>query len=408
MQHSTHRVRSNARRWALLVAPLAVVSGTLAATTPASAQAAPYTVVVSGLRNPRGLAINAAGTLFVAEAGEAGAVCFAGLTTEEGGPTCAGSSSRISRINTVTKKRSDYATGLLSVGGPLFAIGASGIAVKGNDVFAVLGLNDRTVPPAAACGGGSTCKAIVATARKQVGHLVRVGPFGYVNWRADVGAFNYDWTVAHKNTIGAGNPSYQPGWSKNPDFMPGDANPYGLASAYNGTYMVDGGSNTLTWTPNGGSPRVLAAYPNPPVAHRNAYDSVPTCVAPTEKGVVVADFNGQIFLTNTAHLLQKPAKTKSIGGAFLVGAGGCTYDNFGHVYITDILSGGLVKLDLRTLSLSWVRPPGTFNFPSGLVVSRDLKSLYVSNNGVCPSFPTPVGNGNPCGGVTGQVVKVHL
>jgi hypothetical protein len=397
------RLAVRARRAALLLTPIAL---TITLVAPTHTGAAAYTTVISGLRNPRGLAVNSAGTLFVAEAGEGGSLCFAGVLSEEGNPTCGGRSGRISRV-TAAGVRSDYAKGFISVDGPIGAIGVTGVVVKGHDLYGLVGLNDKTVPPTATCGGGPACRSFVATATAQAGHLFRVGPWGYVKWRQDVGAVNYQWTVDHKATIGKGNAAYQPGYAKNPDFTPGDANPYGLASAWNGNYVVDGGSNTLTWVPKVGTPRVLAALPNPPKAHQNAYDSVPTCVAPTEQGVVVADLNGQMFLVKpSSNLTVKPKKFTSVGGAFLVSAGGCVYDNAGNVYVSDIFAGGMVKLSLRTMTMSWVRPPGTFNFPSGMAVKGH--TLYVSNNSLCPSFPTPVSKDNPCGGVTGSIASIRV
>jgi len=288
-----------------------------------------------------------------------------------------------------------------SVGGPIGAVGASGVAVQGNQVFGLMGLNDVAIPPAEACGGGPACTAFIASAQAQLGHLLRGVPSGGYEWKQDVGAFNFQWTVDNKDTIGAGNPPYQPGWADNPDFQPGDANPYGLANAPGGTYMVDGGSNTLTWIPQQGSPRVVAAFPNPDPATANAYDAVPTCVAPANAKVVVADLNGQIFLVDGTSLTVAPASVASVGGAFLVAAGGCTFDGKGNVYITDIFAGGLVRLNLATMSLSFVRPPGTFNFPSGVAIGKD-GMLYVANNAICPGFPT----GGPCDGVTGELVRL--
>ena len=368
-------------------------------------------VVVNGLANPRGLAFSADGKLYVAEAGQAGDVCFAGVGTEEGGPLCAGFSGRISRVDTAAGTRNDYISGLLSIGGPLFAIGATGTAVQGNQVYGLMGANDIALPPAAACGGGTACQAVVAAAQMQAGHLLRGVPSGGYAWKQDVGAFNYQWTVDNKATIGSGDPAYQPGWADNPDFQPGDANPYALATAPGGTYMVDGGSNTLTWVPQDGSPRVVAAFPQPvpPASESNPvpYDAVPTCVAPTASGVVVSDLHGRIFVVDGSSLTVAPATVASQGGAFLVAAGGCATDGKGNVYISDIFVGSLVKLSLSTMTMSWVRGPGTFNFATGVAVARD-GTVYVANNGVCPSFPTPVGPDNPCGGVTGEIVRVVM
>jgi len=414
---SHHSIR-HARRLALvLVAALLVALSGFAPGASATARShhggggeppagpAPYDVVVGGLRNPRGLALSADGKLYVAEGGVAGDACFAG-PSPEGGPDCAGFSGRISRVNTRSGTRSDYITGLLSFGGPLFAIGPSGVAVQGNQVLGLMAANDKGLPPVEACASGD-CAAVLAAAPTQLGHLLRGVPSGGYRWKQDVGAFNYDWTVANKNTIGAGNPAYQPGWADNPDFMPGDANPYGLTSLPWGSLMVDGGANTLTFVPHNGTPKVLAAFPQPDPAHANAYDAVPTCVTTAGGKAIVADLNGQVFAVDGSSLTVSPAAVTSPDGAFLVSAGGCASDGKGNVYISDIFGGSVVKLDVSTMSMTWLEPMGTFVFPSGIAVGRE-GVVYLSTNSICPDFPTPASNDNPCSNVTGSIVRLHV
>jgi hypothetical protein len=406
-----NRWKRPVRRLVLLTAPVALV---MSVVSPAHAAAPGFTTVVSGLRNPRGLDFSANGTLYVAEGGVAGDVCFPGAETEEGGPLCGGTSGRISQVDVKAGTRSDFITGLASIGGPLFAIGPSGVGVQGNQVFAILGANDVAVPPSAACGDTDACRAFLATASAQLGHVLRGVPSGKYAWQQDVGQSNFAWTVANKDTVGAGDPAYQggpPSWvgrsyADNPDFAPGDSNAYGMANAPGGTYVVDGGSNTLTWVPHQGSPQVLVAFPNPADDHANAYDAVATCVAPIRGGwVVVADLNGDIFEVDGSSLTTAPSAVGSEGGAFLAAAGGCAYDGHGNVYISDIFVGSVVKLSLSTLALSWVLPPGTLNFPSGVAIAKN-GAVYVTNNGVCPDFPLPAGSGTPCDGVTGSIVRI--
>jgi len=188
---------------AALAAGVLVAASAPAVNNTVSADATPYSNVVDGLRNPRGLDFSANGTLYVAEAGQAGEVCFDGIGTEEGGELCGGLSSRISQVDVRTGERTDFITGLVSAGEPLFAIGASGVAVQGNQVYGLMGFNDVAVPPADACGGGDECASFVDAASEQLGHLLRAVPSGKYAWRQDVGKTNYEWTVANKDTIGA-------------------------------------------------------------------------------------------------------------------------------------------------------------------------------------------------------------
>ena len=266
--------------------------------------------------------------------------------------------------------------------------------------------------PADACGGGPDCQAAIAAAKAQLGHLLRGVTSGGYAWKQDLGAFNYQWTIDNKDTIGGSDPAYQPGYAENPDFQPGDSNPYGLTDAPGGTYMVDGGANTLTWTPQNGSPRIVAAFPqpDPPAGPNNPvpYDAVPTCVTRSGGDVVVSDLQGRIFVVDGSSITVEPSPVTPAGGAFLVAAGGCAADGKGNVYISDIFAGSLLKLSVGSMTLSWVRGPGTFNFPSGVALRGGM--VYVANNAVCPSFPTsPSGdpnNPNPCAGVTGQIVRL--
>ena len=197
------------------------------------------------------------------EGGDSGSVCF-----PDG---CAGLTSKISKVDVVAGSKSDFITGLLSLGDEtgFFSIGATGVAVQGNQVFALMGGNPIAVPPLSACPGSSdpaNCPAAIAAAAN-LGGVLRAVPSGGFNWKQNVGAFNYQWVVDNNGTIPL------PGWKScdkvslgdpcNPDFTPGDANPYAMAAAPGGNHVVDGGANTLTWVPANGTPTVLAALPNP-------------------------------------------------------------------------------------------------------------------------------------------------
>ena len=367
---------------------VAVLTGVM----PASAAPPGDATVVSGLRNPRGLDMSADGKLYVAEGGEAGDVCFEGAETEEGGPMCAGLSSRISRVDVATGTRSDFITGLVSVGGPLFAIGASGVAVQGNQVFGLMGANDQTIPPADSCGGGPECTAILATAAAQLGHVLRGVPSGGWSWKQDVGASNYQWTVDNKGTVGGTDPAYQPGWAENPDFQPGDANPYGLTNAPGGTYMVDGGSNTLTWVPQNGAPQVVVAFPqpDPPASPTNPVpsDAVPTCAPRPVTPLWSPTFKAGSSWSTARASRRKPNPVTMPQGQFFVAAGGCAADGRGNIYVSDIFAGSLLKLSLASMTMSWVWPPGTLNFPSGVAIGRD-GSIYGSRTTACARASRP-------------------
>lgn len=360
-------------------------------------------VVVDGLDNPRGIAFSADGKLYVAEAGHGGDVCFPSESTETGGPLCIGLSGRFSRVNVWAGTVTPIIDGLISADGPPFAIGPTGVAVQGNQVFGLLGANGVGAPPDEACAGAtdpggnpladlSACTEALAAGRAELGRLLRIWHQGAFTSKADVGGFNYQWTVDNKDTIPL------PGWSDNPDFQPGDANPYGLAAGRGGLYVVDGGANTLSKIRSNFTQKVIAAFPNPedPTV-ANAYDAVPTCVTQVGKRMLVADLNGRIFLVDGSTMYPTPIATT--GDGFLVAAGGCAGDGRGNVYISDIFAGNVVKLSLRTNRLSIVAQG--LNYPTGVAISP-RGQVYVANNGVCPAFPFP---DPPCPG-TGQIVRL--
>lgn len=200
----------------------------------------PYTVVATGLANPRGLTFGPGGRLYVAQAGLGGTT---GKISEIQQPTSA---------NPVVR---DVVTGLLSIPGenPGEFVGVDGISALGNgNIAAIMGESEL---------GGEPSPA---------GHLLQFNPGG--QWRdvANVGNFNYAWSEAHQ--------SLAPN-----DFKPGDSNPYGVLSVPGGVYVADAGTNTLNFVKANGDISILAYFPNNIIA-----DATPTCVAKGPDGALYA------------------------------------------------------------------------------------------------------------------------
>src|ERR671935_537418 len=101
------------------------------ALTTSSAGAAPsatVTTVVSGLDNPRDLALGPNGNLYVAEAGHGGkAACF---SDPEIGSACVGFTSKISRVDVAHHSVDRIARGFVSIADPhgFAATGVDGIS----------------------------------------------------------------------------------------------------------------------------------------------------------------------------------------------------------------------------------------------------------------------------------------
>jgi hypothetical protein len=234
--------------------------------------------------------------------------------------------------------------------------------------------------------GAQDCLAAIAAAQN-LGGVLDAEYAGDADWEQNVGAFDYQWTVDNNATIPldgwqsctTSKPPYR-GGTCNPDFNPGDANPYAMAAGKGGNYVVDGGSNTLTWVPRHGDLKVLAALPNPPQpTGENPYDAVPTCVTPVKGGrVVIADLNGRVFIYDGSTMFPTPQTLSGTGS--LVSAGGCAADRKGkNVYISDIFAGNVMKLSLKDMSLTPVAQGLTF--PAGVAVSA-RGTVDVANNGV--------------------------
>ena len=115
--------------------------------------------------------------------------------------------------------------------------------------------------------------------------------------------------------------------------------------------------------------------------------------------VVIADLNGDVFVYDGSTMFPTP---QLLGGTgFLASVGGCASDGHGSVYISDIFVGNVMKLSLNDMSLTQVGEG--LNFPTGVAVAKD-GTVYVANNGVCPSWltlPEP-----PCSG-SGEVDRLH-
>ncbi len=340
-----------------------------------------FSVVATGLDNPRGLAIRSNGQLVVGEAGHAGTDgCFAGNPEDPEGQTCIGFTSQISTINVRTGTHRPIVTGLVSIGdGPIATTGVDGVATQGNKVYGIMTAAPQGAPPAEACGDQPGCPEALDAAKAQFGKLIRARRHHSWSAVADVGSYNYDYIVDNKATLDP----------DNPDFQPGDANPYGLAAGHRDMYVVDGGSNTLDRVTRSGRIEVLAYIPNPPgePGERFPYDSVPTCVAKTEHGVVVGDLAGRLWNWSHGNLTQI-----EVPADMLHSINGCAVDEDDNIYAVDMFSGFSEQGFLpNTGSVVQVTDDGVasviatgLNLPGGIAIGRHGK-IYVSNNAVCPA-----------------------
>jgi hypothetical protein len=241
------------RRGRFTVAALAVSTALGVAAAPSASAAPTVTTVLSGLDNPRGLAFDGAGHLYVSESG----------IFSKAAPT-------ITHTGRVTKYRADdgawrklWATGGFeslsdATNGPE-VLGPEGISARGDDVAMIM---------------SESIKGVYAGDRltaRQLGLLIGLDPAsGRPTRLANVGNQQYDWTSDHKSLA--------------PHDFP-DSNPYAVLITGRGsrerTFVADAGANTVNEVRPDGTVRVLSYIPNDAT-----FDSTPTCIAKGRDGML--------------------------------------------------------------------------------------------------------------------------
>lgn len=331
-------------------------------------------IVARGLDNPRGLVFLPPGNLAVAEAGHAGDVCL-------GPGLCVGLTGQVVVVKPHHDRQTVLAAGLPSAGGPFAPFGLGGLAVQHEKLFAIVGLNPQAFGNPADYCPDSACLATVTAVQNGSGFLDKLRSLGSspgFDGFASVGSFDFDYAAANPD----------PG---NPEYAPGDANPFGLsAGPHGGFYAVDAASNTLDYVTRHGEISVLAFIPDPP-NHLPIYDAAPTCAARTP--------NGDVYVGTESNSLWRwdgTMLTQVLSGGEVGQVVGCTADDEGNIYLANLASkiggsfpnfneapfdGSIVKVspDLTTSYLAQ-----GLNYPTGIALGPD-DQLYVTVNGLCPS-----------------------
>jgi hypothetical protein len=358
----------------------------------AAAPKASYTTVASGFDNPRGIAIGEDGKLYVAEAGKGGPTCINGGPN---GSTCAGLTSAISVISQ-SGAHHQIVTGLFSISGQggFFATGADGLSRNSEgDLYTIMTgcpQQVKQLPP------GVFDPALVATAKAQVGQVIKASDNGNFEAVAGVGRFDWNWTVIHHNKV--------------PNQFP-DCNPYGILAGEHDQWVVDAASNTLDHVTSDGTVEVKAFIPNPPSS-----DAVPTCL---DRGPDGALYIGQLtgggnapgaaniwrFDTQKDKLDAKPWATG------LTAVTGCGFGANGKFYATEFSTLGLDNAAPGTGAVVRVPAHSTtpitvvdgLNFPNGFAATEG--SIYVSNWSIAPAVIPP---GAPPFAKPGEVIRISI
>jgi sugar lactone lactonase YvrE len=316
----------------------------------ASAVADPFTIVLDGLQNPRGLTFGPDGRLYVAQAGNGGA------------------SARITEIRDpwlANPRTFDLVKGLISLsdGGGGFASVAGLSAIGNGTLYAIM----QTIYP-------------VTTPHTHQGHLLKVSQGGQIRDVASVADFDYAWFQDHPEL---GFPTDHP-----------DANPYGILALSNNLYVVDAATNTLDLVHPDGSIDIVAYFPDNALA-----DSTPTCIAQGPDGAL---YVGTLALLDSlvlgpSAIVYRVDPNAADPGDFVTvlslatpwatglwPINGCAFGPDGSFYGSELVTsadfsgGDVVKIPFTQPDVHISLTANTLTFPAGVAVGPD-GNVYVSN-----------------------------
>ena len=326
-------------------------------------QAVSWTVVVTALDNPRGLAFGPEGALYIAEAGSGGdGPCAPGPE----GTRCYGPTGAITRYDPRTGSIEQVVTGLPSLateGEGAFATGPHDVSLQGRgNLYFTIGFG----------GNPALRETQLGAIGRRFARLGRATPNGAWRLLEDLGAFEM---------------------ARNPTGDEVDSNPYGVLALPGKQVVADAGANDLLEVRANGTIVPLATFPNgaPP----NSWDAVPTSVAVGPDGAYyVGQLTGFPFPVGGANVYRVPAQ----GGTPQVYASGFThiidlaFGPDGSLYVLEIAENGLLSAfttgnfdgELIRIAPDGTRTElleGVLFAPGGLAIGRD-GAIYVTNNSI--------------------------
>lgn len=322
-----------------------------------AAMAAPLSVttVMSGLYNPRGMALSPWGALYVTEAGNGGA---GPCVTMRGQPRCYGPSGAVTRLWFGRQER--VLSGLPSYADPAFAevTGPHDISFDWfGDAYVVVGFGDD---PA--------LRAQFGPPGAQFGTVLKVMPFyRWHRWQviADV--------AAHES-------------AENPTGGELNSNPYGvLVVAPGETLVADAGANALLQTDWNGTVSTVATFRARGTG--DSTDAVPTTVVRgPDRAFYVSELTGAPFADGQARVYRVvPGQAPTIFADGFKTVVDIDFGPDGSLYVLQYATGPVffggpgeiihvAKDGQRTVVM------GGLDHPTSIVAARD-GAIYVTNHG---------------------------
>jgi len=331
--------------------------------------ATPFNVLMTGLDNPRGLALGPDGGIYVAEAGLGGN--GTAVLSGDGQTVQFGTSGAVTRYLNGIQER--VITGLPSLAPqtpPPAGGGATGLhdlGFLGTDLYGVIGL-----------GGSPDNAALLAGDSSSFAHLVRLPLGGTPENIANLGAYEA---------------------LNNPDGFVPDTNPYGMLVTPAGFVVADAGANALLSVSLAGdisTLSVLPPQPNPLPFGPPAYQAVPTTVGLGPDGdYYVGNLTGFPFPQGLATIWNVDPTTgnTSVAETDFTNIIDLAFASDGDLLVLQLTSNGLaspfgpgpgklIRIDSATGARQTLLEDPLF-FPGGLLVGPD-DTIYVSQLGVAP------------------------
>jgi hypothetical protein len=322
---------SNGRGSATVVIALGTVvialTCSFAAGSPPAASP-PFTVVMTGLDNPRGLTVGKDGALYVAEAGRGGS---GPCTMLRGQEVCFGHTGAVTRLHQCSQQR--LVTGLPSYA-PSTGEGATGphdVSLRHGRIYVAIGL-------------GAEPTTLRTALDPDLGWLIRARMSGAWQKVADIAGYEEE---------------------ANPDGGPSESNPHGLLAGAGRHLIVDAAGNSLLRVSRSGKISTIAVFPSR--AQGRPTDAVPTAVAlGPDSAYYVGELTGAPFEVGAARVYRVvPGKAPTV---FLEGFTAIIDLTFGP-------DGSLYVLQHAT-------DPGLTGFGALIRVAPDGTRTIIANEGL--------------------------